>query len=462
MGESLRCRVPRVDWMMRVLPLLLIVSCAAPPARMTPDEARRFLDRFPEDVRQLPAGPEAIEEAVRVLTPEAAWNAHLELVAFARATDDREELERRFHAFVEATDGPIVELTALRVAVEERRLGETPASTFLMVPWEKTPSMPRFVTLQVAALSWVERDANVDSFAEAAKLLDGELGRALTEYVAASKQFRDGDEIDPVSPARAHSAAWAVVVLCPGTPLASALWLDFVETCAYKHHPATALGALDAWEQAFGRAEFAGEALCTMAWFADEPMALIERGLKENPVGRAAAHLLALQAKLHREAGREAEMLRAAELVLRMTRPAQPPSQRYLLGNAQADVRKVLGEHFESKGEWARALAEWEAWSPWSDCGTCVAGMTADKAYHVGICREALGRIDGAVEIYWALLEETSDRALDAARRLKKIYATRGKAAEFRERVKAIVDEMKAKDLPMLEYRAAVRILEEE
>ncbi len=461
MNESLRCAVRRVEVLMRALPLLLLVSCAVPP-RMTPVEARRFLDRFPEDVRQVPAGPEAIEAAVKLVTPDRAWMAHLELRRFAATTSDGEELERRFHEFEEGHDGPIVELTALYVAVEERRLGETPANAFLMSTWNKEPSMPRFVTLQRAALSWVERAGEGSFYEDAAKLLGGEIGRALTEYVAAAYEFNLGDEIDPVTPARLHSAAWAVVGLCPGTVLASAVWSDFIEKCAFKHHPATALGALDAWERAFGRAEFASEALWVVAYFADEPMAVIERALKDDPDGRAIPEVLALLADLHRKAGRETEMLRTAELVLNRPRPAHPPSQRFRLSDAKADVRKMLGEHFESRGDWGRALAQWEQWEPASFCGTCVGGMTRDKAYHIAICREALGRIDEAVELYWALLPETSENAMDAARRLKAVYTKRGKLKEFRAKAQAALDELRRDPDARIKESAAARILAEE
>ena len=199
-----------------------------------------------------------------------------------------------------------------------------------------------------------------------------------------------------------------------------------------------------------------------MAWFADEPQPLIERALRDYPDGRAVPDLQVQLAGLHLEAGREEAMLRTAELVLRRPLPRQFPSQRFRLSTAQANVRKMLGGHFESTGAWSRALEAWEEWRPASCCGPGVAGMTRNKAYHIAICREALGRIDDALELYWGLVEETGDEAMDAARRLRAINMKRGTMNEFRSKAQAVVDKLGRERASRLDERAAARILAED
>ncbi len=476
--------------------------------------AQDYLDHFPYTLADLPANPDALEDAVHVLIDirsaraplqaacvrtarineaEGAYAALREfpshddggrcarhiyelLLRFAAASKDARDIDMFFRAFDGSFDGPIVELASLHLTRELRRCGWTPTDAFVQRSLERKPAMPRFVALQTAAIHWLERTHEPERFEEAARALDSPLSTVtmrviageLIAFNAAIEAYAHTDPPYGPPPARLLNAGRRVVRACPGTFLASASWHRLIEACAYKRQPAAGEAELDEWVRDHGTPDFGSEALWILAGLEEEGRTpeetrrLIDRALAEYPDGIAIPNVLVLLAELHRDAGREAEMIRTLEGILRRPREAQPQAQRFRVDSAQAHAHRMLGDYYERKKEWKRALEHWGLWEPGGSCVTCIDGMGRMQAYHLGVCREALGEVDEAVRLYWAVSGGADDDAYDAARRLKSIYKSRGKGKEFREAAAAKVAELRAQGWGLIESSGIWRIGSEE
>ena len=70
-------------------------------------------------------------------------------------------------------------------------------------------------------------------------------------------------------------------------------------------------------------------------------------------------------------------------------------------GNAHDFACQVLGNHYISHGQWAKALQAYTDWKPTSWCGTCHASMLASRINGILLCQAKLGRFADAVEMSW-------------------------------------------------------------
>jgi hypothetical protein len=63
------------------------------------------------------------------------------------------------------------------------------------------------------------------------------------------------------------------------------------------------------------------------------------------------------------------------------------------VNDARSRAHEWLGSIYMKRGEYAEALKWWEAWKPWTFCGTCLESMERIRARGIATCCEKLSQM---------------------------------------------------------------------
>ena len=271
-----------------------------------------------------------------------------------------------------------------------------------------------------------------------------ELGAALMQFAS---------DVDPFSKDRqskcVREAVTRLIEAGRGTPFVDAARYQQIRFELAKNLDSFDFNATKALVRAslplFERPLLGCIALTELAYSADrvestEGLKLTEEALALHPTGQGAAFALSQRAVFLKEADRWDDMVACYEQILKLTpTPGDDIVMDENLDASQSSAARSLAQHFQKRKEWSKALASWERFETYSNCGTCLDSQAAEREIGMGECLERLGRPGDAMPHYWSAMEIRDEKAEAAARRLLEIYRARNALPQLRQRVGGLV-----------------------